>query len=50
MKVSESQIQELVDHLANDIELQWEKNQERTFDDALNIIFKSLAFSGFKMW
>ena len=39
---------ELVDHLANDIELQWENNQERTFDDALNIAFKKFGVFGFQ--
>jgi hypothetical protein len=33
-----------VDHLANAIETQWQENPKLSFDQALNIEFKNLAF------
>lgn len=39
---------ELVDHLANDIELQWEGASDRTFEDALTIAFKKFGVFGFQ--
>lgn len=38
---------ELVDHLANGIEQQWEINGDITFDDALNTEFKKFGIFGF---
>ena len=38
---------ELVDHLANDIEQQWEENPQLTFDKALDIAFKKFGIFGF---
>lgn len=38
---------ELVDHLANAIEAQWETNPTRTFDEALQIEFKKFGIFGF---
>jgi len=38
---------ELVDHLANAIESQWEKNPKVTFDEALTIEFKKFGVFGF---
>ncbi|PNW30268.1 hypothetical protein [Formosa algae] len=39
---------ELVDHLANDIEEQWETNPEDTFEAALDIAFKKFGVFGFQ--
>ncbi|WP_434037264.1 hypothetical protein [Formosa sp. 4Alg 33] len=39
---------ELVDHLANDIESQWEEYPQRTFSDALNLAFKRFGIYGFQ--
>lgn len=39
---------ELVDHLANGIENQWESNPSRSFDDALIIEFKKFGIFGFQ--
>lgn len=38
---------ELVDHLANAIETQWQENPKLTFDEALNIEFKKFGVFGF---
>lgn len=38
---------ELVDHLANAIEEQWQQNPKLTFDDALNIEFRKFGVFGF---
>lgn len=38
---------ELVDHLANAIEEQWQQNAKLTFDEALNIEFKKFGVFGF---
>ncbi len=38
---------ELVDHLANAIETQWEENPKLSFDQALNIEFKKFGVFGF---
>ncbi|MFY0481813.1 hypothetical protein ACI6PS_04340 [Flavobacterium sp. PLA-1-15] len=38
---------ELVDHLANAIEEQWQQNPKLTFDEALNIEFKKFGIFGF---
>lgn len=38
---------ELVDHLANAIETQWETNPKLTFDEALNVEFKKFGVFGF---
>lgn len=38
---------ELVDHLANGIEKQWEENPMLTFEDALDIEFKKFGVFGF---
>jgi hypothetical protein len=38
---------ELVDHLANAIETQWEENPKLTFDEALNAEFKKFGVFGF---
>ncbi|MCB4807327.1 hypothetical protein LG651_03620 [Tamlana sp. 62-3] len=38
---------ELVDHLANGIEAQWEENPEVKFEDALRIEFKKFGIYGF---
>ncbi len=38
---------ELVDHLANSIETQWQENPKLTFDDALKIEFKKFGIFGF---
>lgn len=38
---------ELVDHLANAIETQWEENPKLTFDQALNAEFKKFGVFGF---
>lgn len=38
---------ELVDHLANAIETQWQENPKLTFDDALNREFKKFGVFGF---
>ncbi|MDT0558082.1 hypothetical protein RM697_05465 [Ichthyenterobacterium sp. W332] len=38
---------ELVDHLANGIEQQWQKSPEVPFNDALNIEFKKFGIMGF---
>ncbi|MEM8522417.1 hypothetical protein [Flavobacterium sp. PL12] len=38
---------ELVDHLANAIETQWQENPNRSFDEALNIEFKKFGVFGF---
>lgn len=38
---------ELVDHLANDIEEQWRKDAQLTFEFALNIAFKKFGIFGF---
>jgi hypothetical protein len=38
---------ELVDHLANAIEAQWEQFPEQTFEDALHIEFKKFGVFGF---
>lgn len=39
---------ELVDHLANGIENQWETNPDRSFEDALNNEFKKFGIFGFQ--
>lgn len=39
---------ELVDHLANGIEAQWEEHPQRTFEDALHIEFKKFGVFGFQ--
>ena len=38
---------ELVDHLANAIEMQWKENPKLTFDEALQIEFKKFGVFGF---
>lgn len=38
---------ELVDHLANSIETQWQENLNRSFDEALQIEFKKFGVFGF---
>ena len=38
---------ELVDHLANSIESQWQENPKLTFEDALQIEFKKFGIFGF---
>jgi hypothetical protein len=38
---------ELVDHLANAIETQWEENPKRTFEEALQLEFKKFGVFGF---
>jgi hypothetical protein len=38
---------ELVDHLANAIETQWQENPKLTFDEVLNIEFKKFGVFGF---
>lgn len=38
---------ELVDHLANAIETQWQENPKLTFDEALNAEFKKFGVFGF---
>ena len=38
---------ELVDHLANSIELQWQENPKISFEDALQIEFKKFGIFGF---
>ena len=38
---------ELVDHLANSIEAQWQQFPKRTFEEALNIEFKKFGVFGF---
>jgi hypothetical protein len=38
---------ELVDHLADSIEAQWEQFPKRTFEEALNIEFKKFGIYGF---
>lgn len=38
---------ELVDHLANAIETQWQTNPKRTFEEALQIEFKKFGVFGF---
>jgi len=38
---------ELVDHLANAIETQWEENPKRAFDEALQLEFKKFGVFGF---
>src|SRR5690554_8211682 len=38
---------ELVDHLANAIEVQWKENPNISFDDALEIEFKKFGIFGF---
>jgi hypothetical protein len=38
---------ELVDHLANAIEQEWEQNPNRTFDEILNTEFKKFGIFGF---
>lgn len=38
---------ELVDHLANAIEAQWQQNPKVTFEEALNIEFKKFGVFGF---
>ncbi|RZK11217.1 MAG: hypothetical protein EOO46_07565 [Flavobacterium sp.] len=38
---------ELVDHLANGIEAEWQKNPKLTFDDALQLEFKKFGVFGF---
>ena len=38
---------ELVDHLANSIELQWQDNPKIDFEVALNIEFKKFGVFGF---
>lgn len=38
---------ELVDHLANAIEQQWQQNPKLTFDEALNLEFKKFGVFGF---
>ena len=38
---------ELVDHLANSIESQWQENPKLTFEDALKIEFKKFGVFGF---
>lgn len=38
---------ELVDHLANGIELQWQHNSKLIFDEALNLEFKKFGVFGF---
>ena len=39
---------ELVDHLANAIEQQWQENPNVTFEDALQTVFKKFGDSGFR--
>lgn len=39
---------ELVDHLANDIETQWQQNRNPKFDDALTAAFKKFGIYGFE--
>ncbi|QDO93134.1 hypothetical protein FNB79_03790 [Formosa sediminum] len=39
---------ELVDHLANDIEEQWQTNPEHTFEAALDVAFKKFGVFGFQ--
>src|SRR5436190_20609356 len=38
---------ELVDHLANAIEQQWEENPKISFEDALQVEFKKFGIFGF---
>jgi hypothetical protein len=38
---------ELVDHLANAIETQWQENPKRSLDEALNVEFKKFGVFGF---
>ena len=38
---------ELVDHIANAIEAQWQQNPNRSFDEALQIEFKKFGVFGF---
>src|SRR6476620_1544858 len=38
---------ELVDHLANAIEEQWQENQKISFEDALQVEFKKFGIFGF---
>jgi len=38
---------ELVDHLANAIETQWQENPKLSFDEALNLAFKKFGVFGF---
>lgn len=38
---------ELVDHLANSIEMQWQQNPKISFEDALQIEFKKFGIFGF---
>ena len=38
---------ELVDHLANSIEEQWQENPKRSFEEALDIEFKKFGIFGF---
>lgn len=38
---------ELVDHLANAIETQWQENPKLSFDEALNVEFKKFGVFGF---
>lgn len=38
---------ELVDHLASDIELQWEKNPDLTFEEAMLKVYKKFGIFGF---
>ena len=38
---------ELVDHLANAIEMQWQENPNRSIDEALHIEFKKFGVFGF---
>ncbi|WP_299990918.1 hypothetical protein [uncultured Pontibacter sp.] len=38
---------ELVDHLASDIEKQWEENPELTLDEAIQKVYKSFGIFGF---
>jgi hypothetical protein len=38
---------ELVDHLANAIETQWQEKPKRNFDEALNVEFKKFGVFGF---
>ena len=38
---------ELVDHLANSIEAQWQENPKISFEDALQVEFKKFGIFGF---
>ena len=38
---------ELVDHIANAIETQWQENPNRSFDEALQLEFKKFGVFGF---